>query len=91
MACNDLMGVGCIKACVDFGLRVPEDVSIVALDNTEYCLCTSPAMPSVDMLQGQVGEEAANFVMDRILNKRNYQKNMAFLPILVERESVRKL
>lgn len=48
-------------------------------------------MTSVDMLQGQVGEEAANFVMDRILNKRNYQKNMAFLPILVERESVRKL
>ena len=91
VACNDLMGVGCIKACVDFGLRVPEDVSIVALDNTEYCLCTSPAMTSVDMLQGQVGEEAANFVMDRILNKRNYQKNMAFLPILVERESVRKL
>ncbi len=37
VACNDLMGVGCIKACVDFGLRVPEDVSIVALDNTEYC------------------------------------------------------
>ena len=88
VACNDLMGVGCMKACADFGLRVPEDISIVALDNTEYCLCTNPAMTSVDMLQGQVGKESAAFVMDRILNKRSFQKNMAFTPVLVERESV---
>lgn len=91
VACNDLMGVGCMKACSDFGLAVPGDISIVALDNTEYCLCTNPAMTSVDMLQGQVGEESARFVMDRILTKRSFQKNMAFSPILVERESVRNL
>lgn len=91
VACNDLMGVGCMRACVDFGLKVPEDISIVALDNTEYCLCTTPSMTSVDMLQGQVGQEAANFVMDRIVNKRNFQKNMAFTPVLVERESVREI
>lgn len=89
VACNDLMGVGCMKACSDFGLSVPDDMSIVALDNTEYCLCTTPAMTSVDMLQGQVGEESARFVMDRILNKRSFQKNMAFTPILVERGSVK--
>ncbi len=88
VACNDLMGVGCMKACVDFGLKVPEEISIVALDNTEYCLCTTPAMTSVDMLQGQVGQEAASFVIDRIVNKRNFQKNMAFSPVLVERDSV---
>ena len=88
VACNDLMGVGCIKACADFGLRMPEDISIVVFDRTEYCLCTNPAMTSVDMLQGQVGKESAAFVMDRILNKRSFQKNMAFTPVLVERESV---
>lgn len=91
VACNDLMGVGCMNACTDFGLRMPEDISIVALDNTDYCLCTNPAMTSVDMLQGQVGKEATNFVLDRILNKRNYQKNMVFSPVLVERGSVKDL
>ena len=91
VACNDLMGVGCMKACSDFGLNVPNDISIVALDNTEYCFCTTPAMTSVDMLQGQVGEEAAGFLLDRLLEKRAYQKNMAFSPVLVERGSVKKL
>lgn len=90
VACNDLMGIGCMKACEDAGYRVPDDISIVAMDNTEYCLCTTPPLTSVDMLQGQVGEEAARFVLDRIVNKRAYQKNMAFSPVLVERGSVKK-
>ena len=47
-------------------------------------------MTSVDMMQRQVGEEAANFVMNRILEKRRFQKNMAFSPVLVVRDSVKK-
>lgn len=91
VACNDLMGIGCMNACRELGLEIPQDISIVSLDNTDYALCTNPAMTSVDMMQGQVGEEAANFVMSRILDKRTYRKNMAFSPVLVERDSVRKL
>lgn len=91
VACNDLMGVGCMNACRELGLDIPEDISIVSMDNTDYCLCANPAMTSVDMMQGQVGEEAANFVMNRILNKRTYQKNMVFSPVLVVRDSVKNL
>ncbi len=90
VACNDLMGVGCMNVCRDMGIRVPDDISIVSLDNTDYCLCTDPPMTSVDMMQRQVGEEAANFVMNRILEKRRFQKNMAFSPVLVVRDSVKK-
>ena len=79
-----------MKACEDAGYRIPDDISIVAMDNTEYCLCTTPSLTSVDMLQGQVGEEAARFILDRVMNQRVYQKNMAFSPVLVERESVKK-
>lgn len=91
MACNDLMAVGCMNACSGLGLKVPEDISIVSLDNTEYCICTSPQLTSVDMMQGKVGVEAARLVMDRILNKRNYRKDVGFSPKIVERESVKNL
>lgn len=90
VACNDLMGVGCMIACREAGLHVPEELSIVSLDNTDYCLCTDPPMTSVDMMQGPVGVEAARFVMERILSKRNFQKNMSFSPNLILRESVQK-
>lgn len=88
VACNDLMGVGCMIACRDADYSVPEDISIVSLDNTDYCLCTYPSMTSVDMMQGPVGVEAARFVMDRIQEKRSFQKNMAFPPNFVSRDSV---
>lgn len=91
VACNDLMGVGCMNACRELSLNVPEDISILSLDNTDYCLCTNPPMTSVDMMQGQVGAEAARFVMDRILNKRIYRLNMAFSPNLIVRGSVKNL
>lgn len=91
VACNDLMGIGCMNACRELDIQVPEDISIISLDNTEYCLCANPAMTSVDMMQGQVGEESARFVIDRIINKRTYRKNMAFSPNLVVRDSVKKL
>ncbi len=91
VACNDLMGVGCMNACRELGLDIPHDISIISLDNTDYCLCTNPAMTSVDMMQGQVGEEAARCIMNRILEKRNFQKNTAFSPMLIVRNSVRKI
>lgn len=91
VACNDLMGVGCLNACRSNNYHVPGDFSIVSLDNTEYCLCTYPSMTSVDMLQGPVGIEAAKFIMDRIIHKRHYQKNMVFSPKLISRNSVKKI
>jgi len=91
VACNDLMAIGCMNACSLLGLKVPDDISIVSLDNTEYCLCTNPPMTSVDMMQGKVGAEAARLVMDRILNKRSYRKDMVFSPNIIMRESVKNL
>ena len=91
MACNDLMAIGCMNACNNLGLKVPEDVSIVSLDNTEYCICTNPQLTSVDMMQGKVGVEAVRLVMDRILNKREYRKDVVFSPKIIKRESVKNL
>jgi LacI family transcriptional regulator len=51
MACNDLMGVGCLNYCREHHLRVPEDISIVTLDNTDYCLCAYPRLTSIEMMQ----------------------------------------
>lgn len=89
VACNDLMGVGCMRACVHANLRIPEDISIISLDNTDYCLCTNPAMTSVDMMQEEVGKSAAEFVIERIMEKRAFRKEMSFAPSLVIRDSVK--
>lgn len=88
VACNDLMGIGCMDALRDNGLRIPEDVSIITLDNTDYCTCTYPKLTSVDMMQEQIGQNAAMMMMERVKEGRNYKKIMALEPRIIERDSV---
>ncbi len=88
VSCNDLMGVGCINACVEHGLKPREDFSIVTLDNTDYCICTNPQLSSVDMMQDQIGRNAAQFVLEQIRGERDYKKTVILTPRLVTRDSV---
>ena len=88
VACNDLMGIGCMDALREHGLRVPEDVSIITLDNTDYCTCAYPKLTSVDMMQEQIGQNAATMIMERIKDGRNYKKITVLEPRIVERDSV---
>lgn len=91
VACNDLMGVGCVDACRERGLNIPNDISLVTLDNTDYCTCSYPKLTSVDMMQEQIGLNAAAMVVERIKNERVYKKEMVLQPQVVERDSVREL
>lgn len=91
VACNDLMGIGCIQACREKGIALPDQLSIVTLDNTDYCSCAYPELTSVDMRQKQVGQNAAELLMERITQKRRYTKVVSVMPSLVERNSVRQL
>lgn len=88
VACNDLMGVACLNYCGEHGLRVPEDVSIITLDNTDYCLCTSPKLTSVDMRQYTLGRNAAGLLLERIQQKRDMKKIIRLEPELIQRDSV---
>lgn len=91
VACNDLMGIGCVQACRERGIAMPKELSIVTLDNTDYCSCTYPELTSVDMRQRQVGQNAAELLLERIRQGRKYTKMIALMPSLVERDSVRTL
>ena len=91
LACNDLMGIGCIQACRETKIVLPEQLSIVTLDNTDYCSCTYPELTSVDMRQTQVGQNAAELLMERIRQGRRYTKMISLMPRLVERNSVLQL
>lgn len=91
VCCNDLMGIACINACKASNLKAGGDYSIVTLDNTDYCLCTTPLLSSVDMMQDQIGQNAAQFIMEQIQGGRDYGKKMTLTPRLVCRDSVVKL
>lgn len=90
VACNDLMAVGALNACADAGLTIPDDVSFVSLDNTDYCSCTTPRLTSVNMMQYEIGKNAAEMLLEKINNQRTYKKNMVLEPSIVIRNSIKE-
>jgi LacI family transcriptional regulator len=66
-ASNDLWGVQLTEACHEVGLRVPEDVAVVGVDNDSLmCELSRPSLSSVAIPSEQVGYEAAA-LLDRLL------------------------
>jgi LacI family transcriptional regulator len=60
MTCNDSRALQILEACRVAGLRVPEDVAVVGVDNEEaVCPFTDPPLTSVDQGAQQTGYEAA--------------------------------
>ena len=84
---NDLMAMGFLTACSTLGVRIPQDLALVSLDNTDYATSVLPQLTSVDMMQYAIGENAANLLLERIKKKRNYAKKIRLEPQLIIRAS----
>jgi len=69
-ACNDLHGFKALDACRAGGLRVPEEVAVVAADNdADLCELADPPLSSVGINPERAGYEAAA-LLDRMMARR---------------------
>ena len=84
---NDLMMVGAVGACTEKGVSIPQDLSVVSLDNTDFATAIYPRITSVDMMQTAIGETAASLLMERIELGREYPKIVRLEPQLIVRDS----
>lgn len=70
MACNDVRARHALEACRTLGLRVPQDVALIGVDNDEMiCELTDPPLSSVDQSARQIGYEAAA-ILERLMRAR---------------------
>lgn len=83
---NDRLAAQLMAACLDAGLRLPEDLSVVGYDNSSLCTVLRPALSSVDQPRAQMGETALQMVVER-LSGRSEDRQLSVDPTLVVRES----
>lgn len=60
---NDTVAVGVVRAVWDRGLRVPEDVAIVGIDNTMLANATYPPLSSIDTHPEEIGKLAVKLLL----------------------------
>lgn len=76
MACNDICGVAILQACAAAGLRVPDDVAVVGVDNDELlCGLSDPPLSSVALSLEHAGYEAAA-ALDAMMAGRSPQRQV---------------
>jgi DNA-binding LacI/PurR family transcriptional regulator len=84
---NDISAFGAIRALVDHGFRVPEDVSIVGFDDTESAAFHNPSLTTIRQPLNQMGAEAARILLQRIRGQATFSDVLPISPELVIRES----
>lgn len=66
LAGNDMVAVGCLAAFDDAGLRCPDDVSLVGINDMPLAGWMQPALTTVAIPQEEMGRRAAALVLARI-------------------------
>ena len=87
---NDEDALRLIEAVERRGLQVPQDLSVVGFDNSQIAQMDKVSLTSVDHPSFQIGEKAANILLDKISHPgTRFVTHTIITPSLVERSSVR--
>ena len=84
---NDLLAVGALRELTDLGLRVPDDVALVGMDDTELTEMSIPSLSSVSLASEERGELAARLLLERLAHQDTPPVRAAVPQRLVVRES----
>jgi DNA-binding LacI/PurR family transcriptional regulator len=79
-AANDTIAIGALKAAQALSWRVPEDISIVGMDDIYASAVTSPALTTVAKPKYEIGVKAASILMDRMGGDRETPTQNLKLP-----------
>lgn len=84
---NDLLAAGTLKFLTTQKIKVPQDIAVMGIDNTELAELLNPSITSVDFKAEYRGELAANFMKERLANPEIPLRKMLIEPELVIRHS----
>ncbi len=85
---NDPVAAGAVKAILEAGLRVPEDIAVVGAGNVHYSDLLRVPLSTIDQGSSALGESAAELLLQVIESKRVHPSRSVFLPPrLIVRES----
>lgn len=84
---DDIFAVALERVCIEMGISIPDDLSIISFNNSLFARLTSPRLTSVDINSVQLGIEAASQVINHIENPNLLATKIVVPHNLIERRS----
>lgn len=87
IAANDLLAFGVMRAAHNARRRVPQQLAVVGIDDTQLARIFSPSLTSVSLGARQRGQEAARLLLERMDAPTAPARTVRVEPRLMVRES----
>lgn len=93
-AASDMLAMGAISHCIECGLKIPDDISVVGFDDIESAAYFNPPLTTMHQSRISAGKRAGEILVDMIEGLANEDCECAprhiYMPTkLVQRKSVR--
>ncbi len=86
-AANDRMAVGAMRAAIEAGLRVPEELSFVGLDDIEISAFQNPPLTTVAQSFHELATLSVQLLLDLVAGIPSEQMRIVVEPTLIVRQS----
>jgi len=87
---NDIIAFGAMKAMKEFGIKIPQDVSVVGFDDMPFCKMIDPPLTTARVYKQRMGMIALKRLVERIDETPAETIKIEVNTTLIERKSVIK-
>jgi DNA-binding LacI/PurR family transcriptional regulator len=91
LAENDLIGCSAIRGFQEFGLLVPEDISVVGFDNRPISEVIQPSLTTINIPKDIFGPTSVDLLISKMESQREQSLKIEVGTNLVKRKSVKKI
>ncbi|MFJ5623175.1 LacI family DNA-binding transcriptional regulator [Peribacillus loiseleuriae] len=89
-ASNDLLAAGAMRAIIESGKKVPDDISVIGVDNIELAKIVTPTLTTMNIPKREIGRRLVQQLLDQLHNEKKVETFIEAEVTLIERESVKK-
>lgn len=86
---NDLLACGVLLEAQRQGMRVPQELSVIGVDNSELSQSLSPALTTIGLAADQLGTLAAQHIMQAVTHSAVQQQTVLPFELLVRGSTAR--
>lgn len=85
--CNDMMAIGVLSLAAAFGIRIPDELSVVGFDNIDLSAYTIPPLTTYAQPKTLLGQSAVSLLLERIQDRELPARRVVLTGKLVVRKS----
>ena len=77
---SDLLALGAMRAIVQIGKRIPDEIGLIGFSNEDFTTYVSPSLSSVDQFSEEMGNTAAKALLEQLEVGKSNDTDQSFIP-----------